>query len=431
MAEARGNCRSDIMRAIIKNYLAVFRAFSPNARNFLLLTFLMSFAQSIFGLVFNLYILKLGYTRDFLGTLGAIPSLTVAALAIPLAVFTGAMPARKILLGSLAFSLAAMTGMALLTGRLPLMFFSLLSGASAALLAITALPLMARSSSEKERQHLFSFQFAASMLAGFAGNLVSGWLTGFCGSVLAAGDESAAAYRLTMLAACALLLAAGLPALKIKEPRVQDGKAAGSAFSGLVLGPAMVVLAPQLIIAFGAGMIMPYLNIFFKSGFDLPIASLGFCMSLMPLAMAAGGLVGPWLVTKIGRVKAMIAFQSLSIPFLATMGFSGFLLPTLLAAFARTMLMNASWPVYSVFMLSHFPAPQQQAASALYTAGWNLANALAARLSGRLQMDFGFTLPFLITITCYSAATLFLSRRFLKEDSKKAVAPTALKEELE
>ena len=192
-----------------------------------------------------------------------------------------------------------------------------------------------------------------------------------------------------------------------------------------------MVLAPQLVIAFGAGMIMPYLNIFFKSGFDLPIASLGFCMSLMPLAMAAGGLVGPWLVTKIGRVRAMIAFQSLSIPFLATMGFSGFLLPTLLAAFARTMLMNASWPVYSVFMLSHFPAPQQQAASALYTAGWNLANALAARLSGRLQMDFGFTLPFLITITCYSAATLFLSRRFLKEDSKKAVAPTALKEELE
>lgn len=419
------------MRNVIKNYLAVFKAFSPNARNFLLLTFLLSFAQSIFSLVFNLYILKLGYTRDFLGTLGAIPSLTVAGLAIPLAVFTGSVPARKILLASLGLSLAAMAGMALFAGRLPLMFFSVLSGASAALLAITAFPLMARNSSEQERQHLFSFQFAASMLAGFAGNLASGWLTGFCGSVLAGGDESAAAYRATMLAACALLLAAGLPALKIKEQTVPAGKSAGSAFSGLALGPAFIVLAPQLVIAFGAGMIMPYLNVFFKSGFDLHIASLGFYMSLIPLAMAAGALVGPWLVTKIGRVKAMIAFQSLSIPFLATMGFSGFLLPTVLATFARTLLMNASWPVYSVFMLSHFPAGQQPAASALYTAGWNLANALAARLSGRLQMDFGFTLPFLITITCYSAATLFLSRRFLKEDSKKAVAPTALKEELE
>jgi MFS family permease len=340
-------------------------------------------------------------------------------------------PARKILLASVALSLAAMAGMALFTGRLPLMFFSVLAGASAALLAITAFPLMARNSNEKERQHLFSFQFAASMLAGFAGNLASGWLTGFCGSVITGGDESAAAYRATMLAACALLVAACLPALKIKEQPVPAGKSAGSVFSGLALGPAMIVLAPQLVISFGAGMIMPYLNVFFKSGFDLHIASLGFYMSLIPLAMAAGALVGPWLVTKIGRVKAMIAFQSLSIPFLATMGFSGFLLPTVLATFARTLLMNASWPVYSVFMLSHFTSPQQQAASALYTAGWNLANALAARLSGRLQMDFGFTLPFLITITCYSAATLFLSRRFLKEDSKKAVGQTALKEGLE
>jgi len=292
------------------------------------------------------------------------------------------------------------------------------------------MPLMARSSTEKERQHLFSFQFAVSMIAAFAGSLASGWLTGFWASAFAYGDESAAAYRATMLAACALILAAGLPALKIKEAGDRD-KSDGAAFASIALGPALLVLAPQLIISFGAGMIMPYLNIFFKSSFDLHIARLGFFMSLMPLAMAAGGLIGPWLVTRIGRVRAMIAFQSLSIPFLATMGFSGLVLPTVLAAFLRTMLMNASWPVYSVFLLSHFPAPQHQATSALYTAGWNLSQALSARLSGRLQMDFGFTLPFLITITCYSAATLLLSRRFLKEDSKKSVTLTAIKEEIE
>ncbi len=393
-------------------------AFGADARNFLLLTFLMSFAQSVFGLVFNLYILKLGHTRDFLGTLGSIPSLTVAVLAIPLAVFCAAFPARKSLLASLALSFTAMAGMAAFTGRGPLMFFSLLSGAAGALFAITAMPLMARSSEEKERQHLFSFQFAVSMTAAFAGNLASGWLTGFWATAFAYGSESAAAYRATMFAACALLLAAGLPALKIKEAGASGDRSGAAALSSIVLGPALLVLAPQLIISFGAGMIMPYLNIFFKSAFDLQIGSLGFFMSLMPLAMAAGGMIGPWLVARMGRVRAMIAFQSLSIPFLATMGFSGLIFPTVLAAFVRTMLMNASWPVYSVFLLSHFPSPQHQAVSALYTAGWNLSSALSARLSGRLQMDFGFTLPFLITITCYSAATLLLSRRFLKEDNR-------------
>jgi len=99
-----------------------------------------------------------------------------------------------------------------------------------------------------------------------------------------------------------------------------------------------------------------------------------------------------------------------------------------LAAFARTMLMNAGWPIYSVFMLDHFPASQHQAISALYTTCWNLTNSAGARLSGRLQMDFGFTLPFLITITCYCAATLLLSRKFLKEDSRRPVTPTGLAE---
>lgn len=414
----------------LRAYASGFTAFSANARNFLLLTFLLSFAQNIFTLVFNLYLLELGYDRDFLGVIGSIPNLTVAALAIPLAVFCAALSARKALLASLGLGFAAMAGLASFTGRGPLMFFSALSGASAALLAITALPLMARSSSERERQHLFSFQFAVSMTAAFAGNLVSGWLTSFWATGFYGGGEGAQAYRATMLAACVLLLAGVPAALRISEKR-EPAPGGGAAFASLPPGLALLVLAPQLIIAFGAGMIMPFLNIFFKSGFALPISSLGFFMALMPLAMAAGGLVGPWLVGRLGRVRAMIAFQSLSIPFLATMGFSGLLLPTVLATFARTMLMNASWPVYSVFMLGHFPPAQHQAASALYTAGWNLASAAAARLSGRLQMDFGFTLPFLVTITCYSAATLLLSRKFLKEDSKKPVQATAIKEEAE
>ena len=155
-------------------------------------------------------------------------------------------------------------------------------------------------------------------------------------------------------------------------------------------------------------------------------------MSLMPLAMAAGGIIGPWIVKRLGRVRAMIALQSLSIPFLATMGFSGLILPTLLAAFARTMFMNASWPIYSVFMLSHFPQAQHSSVSAMYSSLWNLTFSLGARLSGRLQMDFGFTLPFLITIVCYCTATLVLSRRFLRKDGSRTTVPAEpIKEELE
>lgn len=415
------------MKKFFVGYLDGYRGFHPDARRFLALSFVQSFAGNVFGLVFNLYVLSLGYSRDFLGTLGAIPGITIAAAAIPLALFCGGFSARRIILAALGLSLAATAGLALLPGRGFLMFFSLLSGAAGALMGITSLPLMASLAAGEDRQRLFSAQYASSMIAAFLGNLASGWLTALFAAAFFGGAETAGAYRLTLLAATALLLAALPAALRLKSDRpLAAGGAA--AFAGMALGPALLVLAPQLTIAFGAGMVIPYLNIFFKSGFDLPASGLGFCMALMQLAMAAGALIGPAVVRRLGRVRALITFQTLSIPFLATMGFSGFLVPTLIAAFLRTMLMNAGWPVYSVFMLDHFPAAQHQAASALYTALWNLTNAAGSRLSGRLQMDFGFTLPFLITIVCYCAATLLLSRKFLKEDSKKPVAPAGLPE---
>jgi len=419
------------MKKILDSYAAGYRSFHPDARRFLALSFLQAFAGNIFSLVFNLYILELGYTRDFLGTLGAIPGLTIAALAIPLALFCSGFSARKNILAALALSLAAMAGLSLLNGRSALMFFSVLSGAAGALMAITALPLMASLTSDADRQRLFSAQYASSMIAAFLGNLASGWLSALWSSAFYGGAETAGAYRLTLLTACFMLLAAAPFALRLGGQAPRKAANGASTFSGLAIGTALLVLAPQLLVAFGAGMIIPYLNIFFKAAFDLPVAGLGYCMALMQLAMAAGGMIGPWTVRRLGRVRTLITFQALSIPFLAAMGFSGLLLPTLLAAFARTMLMNAGWPVYSVFMLDHFPPAQHQGISALYTTLWSLSNSAGARLSGRLQMDFGFTLPFLITITCYCAATLLLSRKFLKEDNKKPVAPTAIPEQTE
>lgn len=419
-------------------YFLRFRDFQKNAKLFIYLTFILGVSQNIFSLVYNLYILKLGYTREFLGTLESIPIFVTAALAVPLALLCASLPLRKNLFITLGLAAASALGLAVFPSKAMLISFKFLSGFAGAFMAITAWPLMARYSTEKDRNFVFSFQFAFVMLAGFLGNLIGGSLTDWAAVLLSGGVESIAAYRVTMLTSVALMAAALLPVFYFDEPAKSalfpDRPKGGASpyLGGVKPLEAFMVFLPQIIVAFGAGMIMPYLNIFFKTGFDLRISGLGFCMSLMPLSMAAGGFLGPWLVKKRGQVRAMIILQALSIPFLATMGFSGLLLPTVTAAFIRTMLMNASWPIYSVFMLSRFKKEAHPLATAVYTACTSLLWAFGAKLSGTLQMDFGFTLPFLITIICYCAATLVLSRRFLREDDKKIppIAGAGLQEEL-
>lgn len=402
----------------MRQYFSRFGQFQRNARLFIYLTFILGVSQSVFGLVYNLYILKLGYSREFLGTLESIPPFVTAALAVPLALLCVNLPLKKSLLITLALATLSSLGLAVFPSKALLIFFRFVSGFAGAFMAITSFPLMAKYSSDKDRNFVFSFQFAFSMLAGFLGNLAGGYLTGWAAALLSGGAESVPAYRLTMLAGVALMTAALLPVICMEEP---EKAVCGPSKAELGVRPlqAFKVFLPQIIVGFGAGMIMPYLNVFFKTGFDLRISSLGFYMSLMPLSMAAGGFLGPWLVKKKGQVGAIVILQSLSIPFLATMGFSGLIFPTVTAAFIRTMLMNASWPVYGVFMLSHFKKDAHPLASAMYTSGWSLLWAFGAKISGTLQMDFGFSMPFLITIVCYSAATLLLSRFFLRGDGKK------------
>ena len=429
----------------MRQYFLRFRQFHRNARLFIYLTFILSVSQAIFGLVYNLYILKLGYTREFLGTLESIPVFVTAALAVPLALLCVNLPLKKNLLITLSLAVFAALGLSIFPSKAMLISFRFVSGFAGAFMAITSWPLMARYSTDKDRNFVFSFQFAFSMLGGFLGNMIGGSLTGWTAGLLSGGAESAEAYRVTMLTGVALMAVSILPAFYFEEPeKTGDAPMNPALFpdrarpkcgvkpdlGGVKPARALLIFLPQIIIGFGAGMLMPYVNIFFKTSFNLQISSLGFYMSLMPLSQAVGGFIGPWLVKRKGQVGAMILLQALSIPFLAAMGFSGLLFPTVAAAFVRTMLMNASWPVYSVFMLSHFKKEAHPLASAMYTAGWSLLWAFGAKLSGTLQMDFGFTMPFLITMICYCTATVILSRCFLREDNKKAAGPAVLKEEM-
>lgn len=403
----------------LRQYFSGLTGFQPNARRFMLFTVIATFTQSIYGLVFNLFMLELGYTMEFIGTLESLPAFVIAALAVPLALLCSKVPLKKMLVLSTALGFAAAAGAVFFPSKTPLMAFRFLAGVAGSLSSIAVLPFLARHSSESERNRLFSMQFSFAMVAAFAGSLLGGQITRLAVHYLAGGVESADAYKVTLFASVGLMALMFIPLMRIKDEPAAAGEEQKTDFSKIDFKVLLWVLAPQVIIGLGAGMVIPYLNLFFKTSFPLSIGKLGAVMALMPLSMAVGGFVGPYFVKKMGHIQAMILFQALSIPFLATVGFSGVLWATVLAAFLRTMLMNASWPLYSVFMLSRFDKKSHAMVSAMYATAWNLLWSLGARMSGTMQMEFGWTVPFLGTIVCYATATLILSRRFLREETKK------------
>ena len=78
----------------------------------------------------------------------------------------------------------------------------------------------------------------------------------------------------------------------------------------------------ELAISLGAGLLMPFVNVFYKLRFALPDHVLGGLFAASSLAMGLAVMLVPLWVRRMGKVKTIVLTQVLSLPFLLLMGFS-------------------------------------------------------------------------------------------------------------
>ena len=107
----------------------------------------------------------------------------------------------------------------------------------------------------------------------------------------------------------------------------------------------------SFLIGFGSGLVVPYLNLYFSNRFDASNAYIGLILSLGSAMTAVAMLIGPALVKKVGKVKALILFQMLSIPFLLLTAYTTSLLFASLGFLMRQALMNAGNPIQSAIAM--------------------------------------------------------------------------------
>jgi predicted MFS family arabinose efflux permease len=170
-------------------------------------------------------------------------------------------------------------------------------------------------------------------------------------------------------------------------------------------GPTLAkLLALQLAGSLGAGMTMPFLNVFFRVRFGASDATLGLLFALSSLLTGCAGLVAPGVAARWGKVRAIVVSQALSIPLLLAMG----LVPVFGASagsfLLRTALMNMSSPLFAAYAMGIVPASVRPLAASLLMLAWNAGWAISAWISGHVQLAAGFTPLFVVTATLYSVS---------------------------
>lgn len=416
---------------VLREYAESVRAFKPNARLYLLNVIITGAAMGVFRLLFNFYVLSLGFDEALLGNLITTSSLAALVAALPMGYLADLMGRKRSLLAAGAGISLSVLAMVIWPSQAMFYAMNVLSGLAQSLAAVTNAPFLMENSDEKERTYLFSFSSGLQMAMASVGNWIGGYLPTWVANASQAanpliGPTSSQAYGGALLIIALVAGGALLPLAFLRAQRLPGTER--SIFAPLFYAarqPALLgkLVLPMLITSIGAGLIMPFMNVFFRQVHHQPDPVIGSLFAWGSLAMGLGLLVAPPLADRMGKVQFVVITQGLSIPFLILLGFSPLFWVSAAAYYVRLALMNMSGPVYQTFVMEHVEPSARATVASLVSMAWNFGWAFSPTISGWMQVRYGFAPPYIGTIVLYVISIVLYWAFFWKGSRQTALAP--------
>lgn len=172
---------------MIKEYIRTVSGFHKNVKLLLLRSFVICLYTGIYGILFNLYVLNLGYGADFLGLVLATHVLASSAMSIPAGVLCDRFDKKKLMVISGLLSTLAAVPLYLFSSPWTLLLFSIAGGVFVSISSVTLTPLLAENCRKDDVVHVFSANASISWIASVLGCALGGVLPGMWGSCLGSG----------------------------------------------------------------------------------------------------------------------------------------------------------------------------------------------------------------------------------------------------
>jgi MFS family permease len=410
--------------AFYQEWATQFRSYNRNIRLALLGSIFIQIGMGIFMVIYNFYVRELGYAEDVNGKIISMNSLATALILIPAGILSDRLGRKKVMLFG-----ALVTGILLIFRSITeaqslLIMFAFLTGLTMAFVMVSGIPWLAENSTEEQRVHLFSIQFAVMTGANVIGSILGGALT----DLFSLGFTEVESIRYTLLIGAIIFLIGIIPMTKFKDIRKtknnrnnpNNGK-----FNIEKNKYTMIILfaIPALLIGFGAGLVIPYLNLYFSDRFAASNTMIGVIISLGQAATAIAIIIGPLVVRKVGEVKAVVILQLLSLPFLLLTAFTEHLWLAAIGFLFRQALMNAGNPIQSSLMMSMVDDSVKGLANSVNQMVFNLGWAVMGPVSTGIVLNYGtywgYATVFTITAILYLIGSIYYFIVFSKLNSER------------
>ena len=387
--------------------------------------------------MYNLYIVSLGYGPDFIGVVLFVATIGAGIAIFPAGICVDRFSGKSILIWSSVLIGVAGIGQILFRQPFSLLASGFIAGVGAAFQLVVNAPFLTANSTLDERPHLFSVNIVLGLVTIVVGKILGGalpiWFRGTAWlmaplpswfALLLANQPDPRSYQFALLFAGIIAGPSFIPLFFMSNDhpshpmganiplRERLQQARNVPVSAIIASPVFLLTLVQVLIGLGAGLFVPYANLFFVQHLGASSALFGLIDGGATTLTALMTLVAPLLAVRIGRVNSIVLTELASIPLLVALGLTPLLPLVALFYLSRQPLMDMCMGILQVFSMEAAPRHFRGLANSSYQAGFQVANAITASLGGFIIVQFGYPPLFIGAAICYLLAILTLWGRF-------------------
>ena len=414
---------------------AEIRGWSRNIQLFFLASILYQIGNGMFSVLYNLYIQGLGYNDTMNGQIVSIQSLATAIMFVPIGLGGDRFSRKRLLIAGALFSGIFLIGRSFDYSASGLIWFAVFSGLFAGVFQVLAIPFLAENVKKSQRLKMFSYYSSLVLASQVLGSLGGGV---FADLLHTLGIAKVTGLQTVLFIGGAATLAAFIPMLFVSDDKTpaqtvttnavpavvtsedknlsateQPGKLPDKKNDSRLIGQFVIT---QLLIGFGSGLVVPYLNLYFTNRFSVSLSAMSLLISLGQIMTIVSMLIGPTLAAKVGSVRAVVIFQVFSLPFLLLTGFTNVLFIASVSFLFRHALMNAATPIQSAILVDRVSDKRRGIANSLmqtaFMIGWATMGPVQSYLVTTYGTYWGYAITFSITGGLYVISSLMYYMMF-------------------
>jgi len=420
------------------SYFGKIRSFGWNARMYLLHIFGMDVIHGAWAVLFNLYLLQIGFDLKFIGLRLAVLGIAAALASIPAGRLADRLDRKwGFIIGDGGGAVCAVI-LIMSTDGVTILAFSAIASVFGALHHVTEVPFMAENSEPKERIHLFSVGSGFRTLAAMFGALVAGFLPRM---LVGDGMELVDAYRYAVYVGIGWWFISLIPAVLLRRNPIieeEEEEATEEVRKGLfsaIKSPQMVFrfVAISAILGLGAGFVLRLANVFFLQDAHAEEHEIGAVFAVGSLFLAIGAFLAPFVVARLGEVASIFWTRLAAIPFILLIGYAPALAtPEAVVSLAglawvlRTTLFNMSNPVMDSFSMGQLKPSERATFVGISSMFSSALAALGAYLGASLMAGGDYRTPFIAMAVAYIISTYLFIRWFRGTEGLSDPTPAAI-----